>query len=200
MAGERQHMNPAQVAGVDEAGRGPLAGPVVAAAVVLNPAAPVEGLADSKKLSDAKRRALVPLIKANATAYAIAEATVEEIDELNILKATLLAMQRAVEKLKLTPSLALVDGNRAPVLSCPVETVVKGDAKHPEIGAASILAKVYRDDLMLALHTRYPGFGFDVHKGYPTAAHRDRLAALGPCPAHRRSFGPVKAAVRPDRG
>lgn len=180
------------VAGVDEAGRGPLAGPVVAAAVVLSAAYPIDGLADSKTLSALRREALAVQIRAHAAAWALGMASVEEIDRLNILQATLLAMQRAVQGLAVTPDLVLVDGNRAPRLSCPVRTVVRGDALIKSISAASILAKVARDAILLNLDGEYPGYGFAAHKGYPTNAHRRALEALGPSPVHRRSFAPVR--------
>lgn len=179
------------VCGIDEAGRGPLAGPVVAAAVILDPARPIAGLNDSKKLSERKRAALANLIRQNALAWCVAEASVEEIDRLNILQATLLAMQRAVAGLSVRPESALVDGNRCPRLDIPVEAVVKGDGKIASIAAASILAKTVRDAGMLALHAQYPQYGFDRHMGYPTAAHCAALQAHGASPVHRKSFGPV---------
>jgi ribonuclease HII len=179
------------VCGIDEAGRGPLAGPVVAAAVILDPARPIEGLNDSKKLSEKKRVALAREIREKALAWAVAEASVEEIDQLNILHATMLAMQRAVAALAVTPTAALVDGNRCPHLAMPVEAVVQGDGKIASIAAASILAKTERDAGMLALHASYPQYGFDRHMGYPTAAHCAALAEHGASPVHRRSFGPV---------
>jgi ribonuclease HII len=189
---------PGLVCGIDEAGRGPLAGPVVAAAVILDPARPVTGLNDSKKLSEKKRDALAVLIRERALAWAVAEATVEEIDRLNILQATLLAMQRAVAGLAVRPTSALVDGNRSPELAIPVEAVVKGDGKIASIAAASILAKTFRDAGMLVLHARYPQYGFASHMGYPTAAHCAALEAHGVSPVHRRSFGPVaRQLVRP---
>ncbi len=180
------------LAGVDEAGRGPLAGPVVAAAVVLDAAYPMDGLADSKTLSAARRVLLAGQIRAHAVAWALGMASVAEIDQLNILQATLLAMQRAVEGLGMQPGLVLVDGNCAPRLSCPVRTVVRGDALVQSISAASILAKVARDAIMLNLDGDYPGYGFAIHKGYPTLAHRQALETLGPSAVHRRSFGPVR--------
>ncbi len=186
---------PPLIAGVDEAGRGPLAGPVYAAAVILDPARDIPGLADSKKLSATSREQLDQAIRAHALAWALGIATVEEIDRLNILQASLLAMQRAVASLAMTPHLALVDGNRAPALSCIVRTIVGGDATEPAISAASILAKVARDAEMLVLHARYPGYGFDRHKGYPTVAHVAALAELGVSPVHRRSFGPVRRVL-----
>lgn len=180
------------LAGVDEAGRGPLAGPVVAAAVVLSAAHSIDGLADSKTLSASRRETLADQIRTHAAAWALGAASVEEIDRLNILQATLLAMQRAVRGLSIMPDLVLVDGNRAPRLSCPVRTVVRGDALIKSISAASILAKVARDAILQDLDREYPGYGFAVHKGYPTAAHQRALEALGPSPVHRRSFGPVR--------
>jgi ribonuclease HII len=188
---------PGLVAGVDEAGRGPLAGPVVAAAVILDERRPIEGLGDSKAISPRRREQLFDRIRAHALCCSIAEASVEEIDRLNILQATLLAMQRAVAGLRLTPHRVLVDGNRAPALPMTCATVVRGDAKVAAIGAASILAKVHRDRLCLALHERWPDYGFEGHKGYPTAEHLQALLRLGPCPAHRRSFAPVRAAAAP---
>ena len=185
----------ALVAGVDEAGRGPLAGPVVAAAVILDELQPIAGLADSKKLSAARRERLFDEIRARALACCIAEASVEEIDRLNILQATMLAMRRAVEGLRLPPQRVLVDGNRCPPLLLPVEAIVQGDAKVPAISAASILAKVYRDRLCLALHEAYPDYGFATHKGYPTAEHLSALARHGACEAHRRSYAPVRAVL-----
>jgi len=179
-------------AGVDEAGRGPLAGPVVAAAVVLSASYPIDGLADSKTLSALQRETLAVQIRAHSTTWALGMASVEEIDRLNILQATLLAMQRAVQGLAMTPDLVLVDGNHAPRLSCPVRTVVRGDSLIKSISAASILAKVARDAILQDLDDEYPGYGFAVHKGYPTAAHRRALESLGPSPVHRRSFAPVR--------
>ena len=183
------------IAGVDEAGRGPLVGNVVAAAVILDPASPVEGLADSKKLSEKKRIALFDAIIANAKAYAIAHATPAEIDELNILHASMLAMQRAVEALAVQPCHVLVDGNRLPPWRYSSEAIVKGDAKEACISAASILAKVTRDREMFALDAKHPAYGFAKHKGYPTQLHMTQLKALGALPEHRRSFGPVKSVV-----
>ena len=179
------------VCGVDEAGRGPLAGPVVVAAVILDPARPIAGLNDSKKLSAKKRVALAGLIRERALAWAVAEASVEEIDQLNILHASMLAMHRAVAALQVTPERALIDGNRCPSLAMPAEAVVQGDAKVAAIAAASILAKTVRDEGMLGLHAQYPHYGFDRHMGYPTAAHCAALAAHGVSPVHRRSFAPV---------
>ena len=186
---------PGLLAGVDEAGRGPLAGPVVAAAVILDELKPIRGLGDSKVLSERKREALFDEIRAKALCCAIAEASAEEIDRLNILQATMLAMRRAVEALRLPPHRVVVDGNRVPVLKMPVAAVVKGDALVPAISAASILAKVHRDRLCLALHEQHPAYGFDGHKGYPTAAHLAALQQHGACPAHRRSFAPVRAVL-----
>lgn len=180
-----------RVCGVDEAGRGPLAGPVVAAAVILNPARPILGLNDSKKLSAKRRIELAQEIRDKALAWSIAEATVEEIDRLNILQASLLAMQRAVAGVSPPPCRALIDGNKCPRLDCPAEAIVGGDGKVAAIAAASILAKTARDAGMEALHAIYPMYGFDRHKGYPTAAHLAALRQYGPTPAHRRSFSPV---------
>ena len=183
------------VAGVDEAGRGPLAGPVVVAAVVLDPDKPLDGLDDSKKLSEKRREALFPLIVERSLAWTVVAIEVDEIDRINILQATLLGMRRAVEQLVPAPSLALIDGNRAPALTCAVRTIVGGDGLEPAISAASILAKVTRDRLMKKLHIDYPDYGFDRHKGYPTADHLARLTRYGPCPIHRRSFAPVKRVL-----
>ncbi|MCX8086426.1 MAG: ribonuclease HII [Rhodocyclaceae bacterium] len=180
------------ICGVDEAGRGPLAGPVCAAAVILDPARPIAGLADSKKLSAAQRERLAAQIRAQALAWCVAEASVEEIDALNILQATLLAMQRAVAGLALRPTEVLIDGNRTPMLEVPCRAIIGGDAKVAEIAAASILAKTSRDARMLALHAEYPGYGFDRHKGYGTAAHLAALKRLGPSPHHRKSFAPLR--------
>ncbi len=176
------------VAGVDEAGRGPLAGPVVAAAVILPKDLVIEGLNDSKKISEKKREMLFDVIVEKALAYSVALATHTEIDEYNILGATMLAMKRAVDGLKITPDLLLIDGNRAKGFDVPVKTVVKGDALIPSIAAASILAKVTRDRICLEMHERYPEYAFNVHKGYPTEFHRKKVVELGPCPEHRRSF------------
>ncbi|MDG4595723.1 MAG: ribonuclease HII [Candidatus Contendobacter sp.] len=184
------------VAGVDEAGRGPLAGPVVAAAVILDPSRPIVGLADSKKLSATQRERLAEEIRARALAWALGRAEVAEIDRVNILQATLLAMQRAVTALSIAPEQAWVDGNRCPCLPCPCRAIVKGDATVPAISAASILAKVARDAELRQLHARYPGYGFARHKGYPTAVHLDALRRLGPCPEHRRSYAPVVAVLQ----
>jgi ribonuclease HII len=186
------------VAGVDEAGRGPLAGPVVAAAVILDDLNPIKGLGDSKVISPRRRERLFDEIRAKALACCIAEASVDEIDRLNILQATLLAMQRAVAGLRLPPRLVLVDGNRLPVLPMPAEAIVQGDAIVPAISAASILAKVHRDWLCLALHEAHPAYGFARHKGYPTADHLAALRAHGACVAHRRSYAPVRAVLGGD--
>lgn len=183
------------VAGVDEVGRGPLCGAVVTAAVILDPSRPIEGLNDSKKLSEARREALFPLIQQQALAWCIARAEVEEIDRLNILQATLLAMQRAVAGLSITPQRVLVDGNRCPKLPMPAAAVVKGDSRVPAIAAASILAKVARDREMGELDLRYPGYGLAKHKGYPTPLHLAALRQLGVTPIHRRSFAPVRALL-----
>lgn len=183
------------VCGIDEAGRGPLAGPVVAAAVILDPARPISGLNDSKKLSALKREALALEIRAKAIAFCVAEASPAEIDRINILQATFLAMQRAVAGLSVTPLRAVVDGNRCPKLPIPVEAVVKGDGKIAAIAAASILAKTVRDHGMLELHAQFPQYGFDRHMGYPTAVHLAALQAHGASPHHRRSFGPVAQLV-----
>lgn len=179
-------------AGVDEVGRGPLCGAVVTAAVILDPARPILGLNDSKKLTEARRELLFDEICEKALSWCIARAEVEEIDQLNILHATMLAMQRAVAGLHITPRLALIDGNRCPQLAVPSAAVVKGDSKVPAIAAASILAKVSRDREMQALDRQYPGYGIAGHKGYPTAVHLEALQRLGPTPVHRRSFGPVR--------
>ena len=180
------------LAGVDEVGRGPLAGDVVAAEVILDPAQPVQGLRDSKKLSVARREELARLIKVQAIGWSIASASVAEIDELNILQASLLAMHRAVQALKPQPEYVLVDGNRLPQWRYTSEAVVRGDDRVPAIAAASILAKVHRDNILIALDREYPGYGFARHKGYPTAAHLQALNTLGVTPVHRRSFAPVK--------
>ncbi|MCD2513814.1 ribonuclease HII [Comamonas endophytica] len=188
---------PGLVAGVDEAGRGPLAGPVVAAAVILDDLRPIAGLADSKKLTPARREALFDEIRAKALCCSIAEASVQEIDELNILQATMLAMRRAVMGLRLKPVLVLVDGNRIPVLDMQAEAIVKGDALVQAISAASILAKVHRDRWCERLHEQYPAYGFAGHKGYGTPAHLTALQAHGACPEHRRSFSPVSQLLAP---
>jgi ribonuclease HII len=189
------------VCGVDEAGRGPLAGPVVAAAVILDPARPIAGLNDSKQLSARRRVFLAEQIRRSALAWAVAEASVEEIDRINILQASLLAMQRAVTALvdrhRLLPVQVLVDGNRCPELAYPVAAIIGGDGKIAAIAAASILAKTVRDDGMLELHAAYPQYGFDRHMGYPTALHLQALAEHGASPHHRRSFGPVARLSKP---
>lgn len=182
---------PGLIAGVDEAGRGPLAGPVVAAAVILDELHPIKGLADSKKLTALRREQLYDEIQAKALCCSIALATVEEIDRLNILQATMLAMKRAVEGLRLRPHKVLVDGNRLPSLNILAEAIVKGDALVPAISAASILAKVYRDRWCAQYHLEFPQYGFATHKGYGTAAHLAALKAHGACPQHRKSFAPV---------
>ena len=180
------------IAGVDEVGRGPLAGPVVAAAGILDPANPIAGLADSKKLTEKRREALSLEIKEKALAWSIARAEVEEIDRINILQASLLAMKRAVETLSHSPELALIDGNHCPELDCRMEAIIKGDSKEPAISAASILAKVARDNEMVEMEQAYPGYGFAKHKGYPTQQHRDAILKLGITPIHRRSYAPVQ--------
>jgi ribonuclease HII len=184
------------ICGVDEAGRGPLAGPVVAAAVILDPNRPITGLADSKKLSAARRERLAKEIREKALAWAVAEASVEEIDTINILQATLLAMQRAVAGLSMLPSEVLIDGNRCPDLALPMRAIIGGDATVAEISAASILAKTTRDAGMLILHECYPQYGFDRHKGYGTAIHMAALCAHGATPHHRRSFAPVRDVLK----
>lgn len=183
--------SPGLVAGVDEAGRGPLAGPVVAAAVILDDMAPIKGLADSKKLTERQRERLYDEIRAKALCCSVAQASVTEIDSLNILQATMLAMRRAVQGLRLKPVKVMVDGNRLPALDVVAEAVVGGDALVPAISAASILAKVTRDRLLMELHEQHPGYGFDRHKGYGTAQHLEALRRLGPLPEHRRTFAPV---------
>lgn len=180
-----------RICGVDEAGRGPLAGAVYAAAVILDPGKPIDGLADSKQLSEKRREQLAPIIRERAFAWAIAFASVEEIDTINILQASLLAMKRAIESLPTAPTLALIDGNRCPGVSIPARAIVQGDASVPAISAASILAKTARDAALRELHQRFPQYGFDRHKGYPTADHLAALLAHGPCAEHRRTFGPV---------
>lgn len=184
------------ICGVDEAGRGPLAGPVYAAAVILNDARPIAGLNDSKKLSEKKRDKLALEIREHALAWAIATASVEEIDRINILRASLLAMKRAVEALSLTPHEVLVDGLHYPDTGLPSSAIVKGDSTVASISAASILAKTARDAALLELHEVHPHYGFAIHKGYPTAAHLAALREHGPCAEHRRSFGPVKALLK----
>ncbi|MEL7129514.1 MAG: ribonuclease HII [Pseudomonadota bacterium] len=185
-----------QICGIDEAGRGPWAGPVAAGAVVLDAAFPIEGLTDSKKLSEARRLMLEPIIKARAKAWGIGWASPEEIDTLNIRQANHLAMRRALEALNVMPDEILIDGNDCPAdLPRPARTIIKGDLTEPCISAASILAKTARDRLMVGLDTQYPGYGFAKHKGYGTAAHAAALAELGPCPEHRKSFAPVRRAA-----
>lgn len=183
------------ICGVDEAGRGPLCGPVVAAAVILDPARPIAGLADSKKLTERAREKLAPVIRERALAWAVAEASVEEIDRLNILHATMLAMQRAVAALGVIPAEVLVDGNRCPELPCPARAIVKGDATEPSISAASILAKTVRDDAMRELDRAYPHYGLAAHKGYPTAAHLEAIQQHGVADFYRRSFAPVRRLI-----
>ncbi len=186
-----------RIAGVDEAGRGPLAGPVVVAAVILDPARPIAGLDDSKKLSERKRDALYPLIIEHALAWHIEHVEADEIDRLNILQATLAGMRRSLQGLSVAPTHALVDGNRLPDgLPCPATAIIGGDASEPAISAASILAKVARDARMRELHAHYPQYGFDRHKGYPSPLHLAALQAHGPCPQHRRSYAPVQRALR----
>lgn len=180
------------ICGVDEAGRGPLAGPVFAAAVILHPDRPIDGLRDSKKLTEAQRDMLAPLIKANAMAWAITEASEAEIDKLNILHASMLAMRRAVEALSTVPTLALIDGNRCPVMKIQAIAIIGGDDKEDAISAASILAKTARDAALVQLHLVYPQYAFDQHKGYATQLHLERLRLHGPSPIHRRSFAPVR--------
>jgi ribonuclease HII len=184
------------IAGVDEAGRGPLAGSVVAAAVILDPNNPIEGLADSKKLSEAQRNRLAVLIKQHALSYSIAQASVTEIDQINILQATLLAMQRAVNGLSLLPELVLVDGNRLPNLAIPAQAIVKGDSKVKAISAASILAKVTRDAIMVDYHAQYPDFSFHIHKGYGTKQHIAEIEKFGCLDIHRRTFNPVRSKLK----
>ena len=183
------------VAGVDEVGRGPLCGPVIAAAVILDPARPIAGLNDSKKLTARQREALFDIICNQALAWSLGRAEVAEIDEINILHATMLAMQRAVAGLSVQPQLAYIDGNRCPTLPCRAEAVVKGDSRVPEIAAASIIAKVTRDREMVVMDQQWPGYGIAGHKGYPTAAHMAALKKLGPAPIHRRSFKPVRVLL-----
>lgn len=190
-----------RLAGVDEAGRGPLVGNVVAAAVILDADSPIDGLNDSKKLSAKKREALAQQIKQQALAWSVASVSPAQIDELNILHASMLAMKQAVDGLAEAPDHAFIDGNRCPPdLRCAATAIIKGDARVAEISAASILAKVERDAQMLVLHEQYPQYGFDKHKGYPTRAHFEALAEFGPCPEHRRSFGPVRKVVARGEG
>lgn len=184
------------ICGVDEAGRGPLAGAVYAAAVILDPARPIEGLRDSKKLGAAKREELAECIKSRALAWSVAHCSEAEIDALNILQATMLAMRRAVEALHPTPTLALIDGNRCPVMAVRSEAIIKGDDTVPAISAASILAKTARDASLHLLHLQYPLYGFDQHKGYPTELHLERLRLHGVSPVHRRSYAPVRALLQ----
>lgn len=191
-------MSRSLIAGVDEAGRGPWAGPVYAAAVILDPDRPIDGLADSKKLAATRREALSVRIRQDARAWCIASASVEEIDTLNILQATLLAMRRAVEGLAVRPQRILVDGLHCPQVAMPARAIVKGDAREPAISAASILAKVARDCELMELHQRYPHYGFDNHKGYGTEAHRAALARHGVSPVHRRSYAPIKKLLKTD--
>ncbi|MBS1170574.1 MAG: ribonuclease [Burkholderiaceae bacterium] len=186
------------ICGVDEAGRGPLAGPVFAAAVILDPTRPIAGLRDSKKLTEAKRNALALQIKADALSWSIAFCSEAEIDEFNILQATMLAMRRAVEGLRVAPTLALIDGNRCPQMAVRAEAIVKGDDKVEAISAASILAKTARDAVCVQMHARYPQYAFDQHKGYPTALHLARLREHGVSPVHRRSYAPVRALLPED--
>lgn len=186
------------ICGVDEAGRGPLAGPVAAAAVVLDPQRPIAGLRDSKKLSETRRDVLAAQIREQARAWAVAFASVQEIDSLNILQASLLAMRRAVQSLPLAPALARIDGNRAPALDCAIELIVGGDGLDPAISAASILAKTARDAHMITLHRRFPQYRFDQHKGYPSPEHLALLQRNGPCEEHRRSFAPVRRLLPDD--
>ena len=188
-------VDPRRVCGVDEAGRGPLAGPVYAAAVVLDPGRPIPGLRDSKLLSAPQRVALAAQVRDRALAWAVASASVEEIDTLDILRATMLAMERAVRQLSPSPLLARVDGNRAPVLDCAVQTLVKGDRLDAAISAASILAKTERDAHMRDLALRFPDYGFEIHKGYPTRQHLLLLERHGPCAQHRSSFAPVRRLI-----
>lgn len=183
------------IAGVDEAGRGPLAGPVIAGAVILDPRQPIAGLADSKKLTERKREQLFEEIRHKALAWAVARATPKEIDDINILQASLLAMQRAVARLSVPPTLVLVDGNKAPEFSCPARAIVRGDQLEASISAASIVAKVLRDRVMRMLDKKYPSYGFAGHKGYPTESHMKALQQHGPCRVHRRSYAPVMISL-----
>lgn len=184
------------VAGVDEVGRGPLAGPVIAAAVILDPDNPIIGLTDSKKLSEKRREQLTKEIKEKALCWAIARAEPNEIDEINILQASLLAMQRAVTALTIQPQHCLIDGNKLPQLNCSAEAIIKGDLTEPAISAASIIAKVARDQEMVAMESKYPGYGFAQHKGYPTKAHQEALKQLGVSIIHRKSFAPVQQQLK----
>ena len=183
------------LAGVDEAGRGPLVGNVVAAAVILGADCPIEGLADSKKLTAKRREVLAEEIKQHAKAWAVVSISPDEIDRINILQATMLAMKESVEQLQITPNHVFIDGNRCPEISHAVTAIIKGDARVAEISAASILAKVERDAQMAVLHEQYPHYGFDKHKGYPTKIHMELLAEHGPCPEHRRSYAPVRRCL-----
>jgi ribonuclease HII len=183
------------ICGVDEAGRGPLAGPVFAAAVILDPTKLIVGLRDSKKLTAARREALAIQIKANALAWSIAQCSEAEIDAINILQASMLAMRRAIEGLKIQPTLALIDGNRCPIIAIRTEAIIEGDDKVPAISAASILAKTARDAALVILHQQYPHYAFDQHKGYPTALHLQRLRAHGVSPVHRKTYAPVRALL-----
>lgn len=188
-----------RVAGVDEAGRGPLAGPVVVAAVILDPRRPIDGLADSKVLSEAQRDELAPLIRVHALAWSVVAVDIDEIERLNILGATLVGMERALRALQTAPVLALIDGNRLPKnLPCRARAIVDGDATEPAIGAASILAKTERDRIMRALDDTHPGYGFARHKGYSTPEHLGALERLGPCAIHRRGFEPVRRLLEPE--
>ncbi|MGQ7844820.1 ribonuclease HII [Granulosicoccus sp. 3-233] len=189
-------IQPFLIAGVDEVGRGPLAGPVVAAAVILDPDNPIDGLLDSKMLNEATRDRLDVDIRERALAFCVAEASVEEIDTINILHASMLAMSRAVDGLAMTPNVALIDGNRCPALDCPAQAIVKGDQRVQAISAASIIAKVARDRMMIQLHEQYPEYGFAGHKGYPTARHRQAIIEHGVTHLHRRSFKPVREALQ----
>jgi ribonuclease HII len=186
------------LAGVDEAGRGPLVGNVVAAAVILDSNHPIEGLADSKKLTAKRREVLAEEIKQHAKAWAVVSVGPEEIDRINILQATMLAMSQSVQQLQINPDHVFIDGNRCPEIAHPVTAIIKGDARVDEISAASILAKVERDAQMQVLHDEYPNYGFDQHKGYPTKAHMATLAEHGPCPEHRRSYAPVRRCLEKD--
>ncbi len=184
------------IAGIDEVGRGPLAGPVIAAAVILDPEKPIDGLTDSKKLTEKKRELLSEQIMSHALCWCIARADPKEIDAINILQASLLAMQRAVEGLSITPNECLVDGNKLPQLPCPATAIIKGDLTEPAISAASIIAKVARDKEMVAMESQYPGYGFAKHKGYPTKQHREAIKIWGVTPIHRKSFAPVKEQLK----
>jgi len=183
------------LAGVDEVGRGPLIGAVVAAAVILDPNQPIEGLTDSKKLSEKKRQSLALEIKSKARAFAFGRCEAYEIDEINILQASLLAMKRAVDALSISPEFVIVDGNRLPKWDYPSQAIIKGDLTEPAISAAAIIAKVARDEEMKQLHEQFPHYGLDAHKGYPTKAHMQALVERGPCEHHRRSFAPVRRAI-----